>query len=99
MHKELTKKVPEGKMVRLKIDFDDKIFGIKINGDFFLHPEETITKIENTLIGLDVSESIKTIEEKITKTLQENNAQFIGLNANELAQIIKEAVQSEMESG
>ncbi|MDO8538720.1 MAG: lipoate protein ligase C-terminal domain-containing protein [archaeon] len=92
MLKEFSKKVPQGKLVRLKIDFDSKINSIQINGDFFLHPEEAITKIENSLIGSKISESIDFFEQNISNSLKKQNAQFIGLNANDLAQIIKEAI-------
>lgn len=92
MLKEFSKKVPQGKLVRLKIDFDKTISSIQINGDFFLHPEEAITKIESSLIGSNVSDSIESFEQKISNSLKKNNAQFIGLTSNDLAQIIKEAM-------
>lgn len=92
MHKEFSKKVPQGKLVRLKLDFDSKINSIQINGDFFLHPEEAITKIESSIIGSNVSDSIESFDEKISNSLKKSNAQFIGLTSNDLAQIIKEAI-------
>ena len=36
-------KVPDGKMVRLEMDYDDKIIRISISGDFFMHPEDNET--------------------------------------------------------
>ena len=92
MLKEFSKKVPQGKLVRLKIGFDSKINSIQINGDFFLHPEEVITKIENSLLGMNASDSVEEFDEKISNSLKKSKAQFIGLTSNDLAQIIKEAI-------
>ena len=92
MLKEFSKKVPQGKLVRLKIDFDSKINFIQINGDFFLHPEEAIEKIENSLIGKNISNSVEQFEQNISNSLKKQNAQFVGLTSNDLAQIIKEAI-------
>ena len=92
MHKELTKKVPQGKMVRLKIDFGKTISKIQINGDFFLYPEDSITKIESSLVGMNADDSVESFEQKISVTLKKHNAQFFGLTSQDLAQIIKEAI-------
>ena len=45
-------KVPGGKLVKVKLDVSSgKINQVRILGDFFLHPEETILTIEDSLIG------------------------------------------------
>ena len=42
MHGEATEKVPGGKLLRIKVDYEDKINTVVITGDFFAHPEECI---------------------------------------------------------
>jgi len=46
-----TTKVPGGKMINVKVEADAVINAIRINGDFFLHPEEAIPEIEKSLVG------------------------------------------------
>lgn len=74
-------KCPNGKLLRLKYNLDDDvIISIKISGDFFLHPEEKIELIENSIIGIKTSE-IKSVLEKIIK---ENNIQIIGFTPEDV---------------
>ncbi len=45
-------KVREGKLVKVEVEYDEVIRKIKITGDFFLHPEEILEKIEKSTLGL-----------------------------------------------
>ncbi|MEK6970391.1 MAG: hypothetical protein AABW68_01700, partial [archaeon] len=55
MHAEITHKIPQGKLVRLSMDYDTTILQkIRICGDFFIHPEETILDMEGVLTSLPV---------------------------------------------
>lgn len=80
-------KVPEGKLLKISLDYDDKeqvIKDIRITGDFFAYPEEAIELLEaqlrNTRLNRDVLN--RTISSIITKY----HIQFIGLNAEGLTQ-------------
>ena len=45
-----TYKVPQGKLLKISIEFDEKnnvIRDIRITGDFFAYPEEAIELMEN----------------------------------------------------
>lgn len=56
MIKKSVYKIPEGKLV--KIDLEEKegmIEKIKITGDFFMYPEEIITKLEENLAGCKIN--------------------------------------------
>ena len=45
-------KIPEGKLVKVFLEFEnEKIVGVKIFGDFFLYPETGIEEIEKALKG------------------------------------------------
>lgn len=76
-------------MVCVDVEFaDEKVSRIKITGDFFLHPEDTIEKIEDSLVGVPVDEVAK----KISDVLAENDAQFIGVSPDDIERLIKKAV-------
>ena len=51
MHDFVSKKIPNGKLLKLRVDFGKKINSITISGDFFIHPEEGIDLIEEALKG------------------------------------------------
>lgn len=62
-------KVKGGKLVKCRLDVEEGyIKNIKYTGDFFLHPEEYIEKLENSLTGAAAStEIIKNIIEEFFK--------------------------------
>ncbi|MBI5159118.1 hypothetical protein HY992_03285 [Candidatus Micrarchaeota archaeon] len=39
------------KLLKVSVEFDDCIRSIQISGDFFMHPEEKITELEEKLVG------------------------------------------------
>ena len=51
-------KVTNGKLIRVEYNTEvGRIISIKITGDFFLHPEDSIEELERTLQGVRVNES------------------------------------------
>ncbi len=87
-------KVPGGKLVKVKLQTSmGKIDAIKILGDFFLHPEETILKIEESLIGVGTQERV--IEKRIFQTLKEFDATLVGVTARDIAKTIMMAWESD----
>ncbi len=86
-------KVPGGKLVKVKLQISTgRIDAVKILGDFFLHPEETILKIEESLIG--VSAQVRIIEKRISQTLKEFDATLVGVTAADIAKTIMMAWES-----
>jgi len=80
-------KVPNGKLLKIFLDYDEKNNSIKkisVTGDFFAYPEEAIELIEKKLIDVKLEKSI--LLEKINSTIKDNNIEFIGLNAEGLTQ-------------
>jgi len=67
--REANYKIPGGKLVKVKLNTTSgKITQVRILGDFFLHPEETIQTIEDSLIGCQEDEnSIKKIIAHVLK--------------------------------
>ena len=80
-------KVPQGKLLKISIEYDEKdnvIRDIRITGDFFAYPEEAIelmeTKLRNTLM-----ERAQLLE-KIQSIIAEYHIQFIGVDPEGLTQ-------------
>jgi len=80
-------KVPDGKLLKVKLLItSEKIAEVKVLGDFFLHPEDTILKIEKELIGLSRDET--SIAESIDRILKESEATLVGATAADIAKTI-----------
>jgi hypothetical protein len=80
-------KVPNGKMIRLEMDYDkERIDDIVISGDFFMHPEDAIDLIEQALIGVDIKES--KITETIKQVVEQENIEFFGVDIPSLTRAI-----------
>jgi hypothetical protein len=45
-----------GGVIRVALDSDDKIKKIKITGDFFIFPEDSIVALEKALVGTSAEE-------------------------------------------
>jgi len=86
-------KVREGKLVKVEVEYDEVIRKIKITGDFFLHPEDILEKIEKGLLGLEKDASMETIASKIQKIMEAHDAQMIGMSPESLAFVIKESLK------
>jgi len=95
-HGKSSKKVKGGKLLKIEALFKEgSIVDIKITGDFFLHPEETISKIEQSLKGEKVGAQIAA---NITKVLSENSASLIGITEKDVEEAIVEAFNTSEET-
>jgi lipoate-protein ligase A len=79
-------------MVKVRVRYSRAIEEITITGDFFLHPEEAILDIEKALLGAGVEEEAQTLEEKIKSALKTRGAELIGIQAEDIALAVKEAL-------
>jgi hypothetical protein len=80
-------KVPQGKLLKISLEYNEKnniIKEIQITGDFFAYPEEAIEQMEAALKNTLVERNH--LLEKIRSIIHENNIQFIGLDAEGLTQ-------------
>jgi hypothetical protein len=78
-------KVPNGKLLKISLDYNDKnkqILGLRITGDFFAYPEEAIEILEKKLLKTTLDEKI--LKDKIDDVIRENKIEFIGLNTEGL---------------
>ncbi len=90
-------KVAGGKLVAVRLDFDDSIRSIEILGDFFMHPEEKISEIEKGLIGTDARAEEVTISRRVEELARSNGIEMIGVTPEAIACTIKRAIRNGME--
>lgn len=80
-------KVPNGKLLKVLLDFDGgKIIGVKLTGDFFAYPEDTIGKIEAALAGKAIER--KEIAKAVEGVVSTSGAELFGVNAEAIANAI-----------
>ena len=76
-----------GKIVKIKLAYKQKsqlIHSIRITGDFFVHPEETIEQLEQGLCGVKLEK--EDLKNKIQLVLK--NAEFFGFEIDSLVDVI-----------
>lgn len=88
-----SRKVKEGKLVKVEGEYGEVIIKLRITGDFFLHPEEILEKIEKSMLGLKKDTSVENITSKIQEILKAHAAQMIGVSPESMAMVIKEALK------
>lgn len=82
-------KVPDGKLVRVAVTYDDEIEAVEITGDFFLQPPEALADLEAAIEGHAADVEAATLVEAI----QQVEAELIGFDAADLAQVTVEAME------
>ena len=85
-------KVPSGKLLRLALDVEgETINSIQICGDFFIHPEDSIRALEDSLKGVRLDREL--MKEKLSAAVKENNVELFGVGEEAIAQAIINAVK------
>lgn len=93
MRAEITHKVPNGKMLRMTLEYDTATLQeARICGDFFVHPEETIVAMEEALVNLPVESVPSRVQEILDRVVQKNEAELIGIDTETLSKLIHEAI-------
>lgn len=74
------------KLIKISLEYTDSkiISSIRITGDFFLYPEETLDQIEASLIGTKMDRN--SIKETIEKCL--NHCEAFGFDSESLTEAI-----------
>jgi lipoate-protein ligase A len=84
-------KLPGGKLLCVDVEFTEgHIRKIRITGDFFLHPEETIERIEESLVGMKADGRLDVM---ILSALAKNRARLIGAAPEDIERLIKKAAK------
>jgi lipoate-protein ligase A len=84
-------KIPGGKLLAVDAETEgSKTVNVKITGDFFLHPEDAILKVEAALTGIDTNLSEEELASAVSTALE--GAELIGASPQDIARIFKKAV-------
>jgi lipoate-protein ligase A len=86
-------KIPGGKLISIKLEYSSTIDDIQILGDFFLHPEESLQKIEKGLVGMPVRSGKVAMEQRIKAIAEENGIEMMGITPQAICKAIEMAVQ------
>ena len=76
-----------GKIIKIKLAYKQEsqlIHSIRITGDFFVHPEETIEQLEQGLCGVKLEK--EDLKNKIHWVLK--NSEFFGFEIDSLVDVI-----------
>lgn len=79
------------KLVQISLSYDEKnheIHSIKITGDFFLYPEDSLEMLETNLIGVKVDRNI--LRKKIEESLIDS--QTFGFDSESLTEAIIQCI-------
>lgn len=88
------RKVAGGKLIRVNVACSSQLDQVKVLGDFFLFPEEVIFQIEAALSGVKLPVDQAALVQKIDAVLVKNEAQLIGVGAEDIIQTLEEAVSA-----
>lgn len=94
MHGMARFKVPNGKLLVVRIDFSDKMDSVQITGDFFMHPEEGITDIENALAGRGLNDTKESIASVVAKVVLAKKIEMIGVTPEAIGEAVVIALKS-----
>ena len=83
-----SKKVPNGKLIRVDLTYDDRIESVTISGDFFLEPPEAREELERAIEG----HSNDVDREELLAAIRTVDASLIGFTAGDLADVTREAL-------
>jgi lipoate-protein ligase A len=86
------RKVLGGKLVGVELEHGSSITRVRITGDFFIYPEESLQKIETSLVGLSASADLKEIVERISRVVAKEKAELIGVTPEAIAVTMLKAV-------
>lgn len=81
-------KVPDGKLVRVSVTYDERLEDVQITGDFFLEPPDARRRLETAIEGhtVDVSRA------DLVDAIEAVDARLIGFSASDLADATLEAI-------
>ena len=86
-------KIKDGKLLRVRVDFDKGINKVQIIGDFFAYPEESIEEIEKNLSKLSLDFDEQQEIDNLRKFVEKNNIQLVGLNEESIIKSLKRAIE------
>lgn len=80
-----SKKVEDGKLVKIDAGLGEKFEDVKIHGDFFIEPADKLEDIRETVEGLDRDFNRKEFVDRIDSL----DAELIGFSAHDIADVLE----------
>jgi lipoate-protein ligase A len=88
MHGTASRKVPNGKLIRVAVDYGDTYESVTITGDFFIEPPEALEALAVAVEGHPVDAN----HAELVTAIRGVDAQLIGFDADDLAAALRAAV-------
>ena len=85
-------KISGGKLIKVRVSYENSVKDVKITGDFFLYPDDGLDKIENSMHGISKDASEQNITDLIKTVIHLNRIQLIGIDAQSIARNVKKAM-------
>ena len=86
-------KVPGGKLIAAEAEAEGgRIVRVKITGDFFMHPEEAIEELEDSLTGVPMDEW--SLEEAVNGFFGGRSIELIGVSPGDFVHVIRMSLGS-----
>jgi lipoate-protein ligase A len=84
-------KVPGGKLLAAELTVEgDHMVGVKITGDFFMHPETAIIELEKAVDNTPIEE----LEDTVRRFFQENDVTLFGVEEGDFVKVVRLAMES-----
>jgi len=83
-----SKKVPDGKLVRVDVVTDERIDEVRLTGDFFVEPPAARREIETAIEG----HAVNVDRETVLAAVESVDATLIGFSAGDIADLTTEAL-------
>ncbi len=88
-----SQKVEGGKFVAVEVSVENGLMAkVKITGDFFLHPEESISDLENSLVGVKVPFDWIDTEKKLLTVITDKQLNLVGVKSGNIIAVLQKAV-------
>lgn len=85
----VTRKVPGGKLLRLKASVEKgKLVKPQLSGDFFLMPSDKLVALEKALDGCSVND--KKIATMLASVIAKETITLVGISAEDIAAAVEE---------
>ncbi|MFH1443403.1 MAG: hypothetical protein ABIG96_05195 [Candidatus Micrarchaeota archaeon] len=92
----ITTKVEGGKLLRLELELTEDLArakSVKLSGDFFIHPEDSLQIIEKALLTAPIDQPMLSIAGRIGNLTVSQGIQMIGINPESIANAFTDAVR------
>lgn len=88
-----SEKVAGGKLVSIEIQAENNVVNtVKITGDFFLHPEESISDLENSLVGVKIPFDWIDTEKRLLTVVTDKKLNLVGVKSGNMIAVFQKAI-------